>query len=363
MAQQRIVTRMNRWLNVFIIFIAITVLSGSVSAQVTQFILVDTLDLPEGMSPSSGQLSKDGLEYYISMKIGSAKAQLFVMQREDLEDPFEDTLSLGSKVNAANKNNHFPTITADKKILVFSVGDAYLSNDLYIAYRSDSTAPFDSVRDISEVNITDAAEVFSWISPDGLALYFTRAYGSITDSILLSKRSSVEEEFGSPELVLIHPDADKSYYSSWFSDDQLEIYCSRKPGSETRHAARTSVDQDFSDPQTIYGFEGTGNLTSFSMVENMAYVLSAPASATKLVLIYERHDNVPIKNSVPFNQFNVSSKNSVLLNSSKENCFYNVLGQRINMNFIEEKGFYSIPNGCFIIMDENKNSTPLTIIK
>ncbi len=363
MDHKLIKARMNRWLNVFIVLIAIAVLSGTVSAQVTQFVLVDTLDLPEGMNPSSGQLSKDGLEYYISLKIGSAKAQLFVMQREDLENPFEDTLSLGSNLNVAGKNNHFPTITADKKILIFSVGDTYLSNDLYMAYRSDSTAPFDSVRDISEVNEPYVAEVCSWISPDGLSLYFTRAYGDITDSILVSKRSTVEEEFGTSEMVLIHPDADKSYSSSWFTDDQLEIYCSKKPGIEMRHAERTSVDKDFPVPETIYGFEGTANMTSFCMVENMAYVHSKPNSSTKLVLIYERHDNVPIKNNVPFNQFNVSSNNKLLQFNSKKSCFYNVLGRKLKMNDIGEKGLYSIPNGCFILMDENKNSTPLTVTK
>ncbi len=86
----------------------------------------------------------------------------------------------------------------DERVVYFTSnrGD---NRDLYVAERSDRTAPFGQPRPLAMVN-TSATEAWPSISPDGLTLFFESNRGGPT-RIYASARATTLDEFCAPAIV------------------------------------------------------------------------------------------------------------------------------------------------------------------
>ncbi|MDX1913586.1 MAG: T9SS type A sorting domain-containing protein [Saprospiraceae bacterium] len=106
--------------------------------------------------------------------------------------------------------------------------------------QSQFTCNADSLRALSEINIIGASDAYSWLSADGLRLYFTQDDGGYR--IMLAKRPNLDSPFASPTEVPL-PDELSSTFSCWLTADELNIYLSN--GDSLFHLSRNNVNDDF----------------------------------------------------------------------------------------------------------------------
>ena len=102
-----------------------------------QYTLNDTINVPDSLTASAGQLSKDGLKYFVCLKNKTkSKAKLFRFSRETIGSDFSNLCQLDTNINnyAFNYQTQ-PSVTSDEKILVWvrSTADMWTANNLYIA--------------------------------------------------------------------------------------------------------------------------------------------------------------------------------------------------------------------------------------
>ena len=249
---------------------------------------IDSLPLPAGFSPRPGQFSKDGLEYYLSLSFNYGKSQLYVLKRTGLGKPFGSPQLLAGVINDSIVSNHHPSITADKKTVVFAraTESLWTKNELYIATRSDISLPFDSVRPLIEFNSPDTAEAYPWISPDGLRLYFTKGTGE-NDEIVISTRNSQYNAFGPIYPLKIDFNADKKF-SCWLTDDELELYFTTgRYGDSAMYAIRTNPSDWFLDPEFLPSISKYGFISGISVIGNELYLFNPIINGSE-ILIFQR---------------------------------------------------------------------------
>lgn len=102
------------------------------------------------------------------------------------------------------------------------------------------------IRALNEINTADA-DVYPWLSPDGLRLYFTQDQGNIV--LLMASRTSVDSLFGNVQPLSFNmPGLD--YVSCWLTNDELEIFLTTSSIGYTDfyYANRSSINSPFSTP-------------------------------------------------------------------------------------------------------------------
>jgi hypothetical protein len=261
----------------------------------TTFVLRDTLEIPPRFIPGPGQLSKNGLKYYLSLDDSTGNHRLYVMSRNNFTENF-DSLSLtklpGNIGNIDTFSNTQPTVTADEKIMVFvkSWNDSWYNNDLWIAERDSSGAPFDSVRPLSEINSTGTADAYPWISPNGLHLYFTGGDPSVENYLYMASRNSRNSLFGAP-LKINFPGT--SNFSCFLTNDELEIYF--KSDMTIYYAKRDSIGDAFSAPEAMPEFGVMGFVAGPSLTPDSSefYLYNVPDTTGSWILKF-----INVKNGV-----------------------------------------------------------------
>lgn len=101
------------------------------------YTLLDTLDIPSGLNPGPGQLSKDGLKFFVNLCNDSDTAKLYQFSRNDLNSTFDNPTVLDNNINNPDYFRQIqPSISADENILVWvrNNNGEWDGNDLYIAY-------------------------------------------------------------------------------------------------------------------------------------------------------------------------------------------------------------------------------------
>ena len=249
----------------------------------TSFRLVDTLDLPATYEVEPGQLSKDGLQYYLSLD-----GNLYVLKRQTVGSGFGPPELLPGVINNSSVANIEPTVTADGKTIVFvRNSDGYWTgNDLYIATRPDTSSPFDFVRSLSEINQPDSGEGYPWISPDGLALYYTKLL-----TLAVTRRNSISEPFGTPQQMRI---GSPSPFAAWLTNDQKQMYFSQQAPTQCIYSAsRPSPDDTFHTPLQHSEFSGFWFVAGPSMIGDQFYIYHLSPQQSRMILIF-RHDTTTL---------------------------------------------------------------------
>ncbi len=290
------------------------------AAYDSTFSISDTLHTAAGFEPGSGQLSKNGLEYYFSMHdFNNGSELLYMANRASLQDTFNAAQLLNGAVNDQQTLNIQPSVSEDKLTIVFvrSAENNWNFNDLYLAIRPDTFSVFDSVRALDEINIVNQADAYPYITPDGLRLYFTRGSGSSSREFLMSSRTSVADSFLSPVGLAIT--ISTSARSAWLSRDELEMYFSEADTSSVLYyTSRISLDEVFSAPMRLPGVRGFGYVTGPSLIENQLFLASSPYQAVDNILIFLAN---PVVSSIAKQKRSIKLPKSAVLSQNYPNPF------------------------------------------
>ncbi|MBN8705880.1 MAG: T9SS type A sorting domain-containing protein [Bacteroidetes bacterium] len=242
----------------------------------SDFYLVDTVRFPLDFRPNTGQFSKDGLEYYLSARFNSSSSRLYMLKRVALGQQFGPPKLLIGSINDTTFGNIQPSLTSDKKTMVFvrSTDDQWTGNDLYIATRSDSSLSFETIRPLTELNTPFSAEAYPWISPDGLRLYFTKGIG-FKDDLFVSKRQSTSGTFDSPTMLDIPLNTNRKF-AGWLGNDEQELYFTTgSRGDSIMYAIRTNQsDTSFSTPTFLPSLSQFGFVSGVSLAGEELYLLN-----------------------------------------------------------------------------------------
>jgi len=104
---------------------------------------------------------------------------------------------------------------------------------------------YNSIRELTEINVPDSADAYPWISPDGLRLYYTS--GNVNNLLMFTQRTNTNSYFDPPTLVPIS--LPRRPRSSWLSTDELDIYVSAE--DSLYYAHRDAISLPFNTPIKI----------------------------------------------------------------------------------------------------------------
>ncbi|MFC1793001.1 protein kinase [Planctomycetota bacterium] len=150
--------------------------------------IIDDWDSPENLGPTvnstadeAGEaISADGLELYFSGRRdsytrpgGYGRADLWMTKRRTRDDPWEEPVNLGPKVNSAAKDFH-TTLSADGLLLFFDSDrlGGYGRADIWVIRRSTRTEPWSEPMNLGPSVNSPADEHFAYLTSDGSTLYF-----------------------------------------------------------------------------------------------------------------------------------------------------------------------------------------------
>lgn len=124
------------------------------------------------------------------------------------------------------------------------------------------------------LNIEGKADAYSWLSRDGLRIYFTRDNSS--DEIMKAERKSLAEEFKNPESVEISGmNGDYNIFSCWLSEDEKTLFfiSYKSEGSFSTSLYKATYDatrKEFINPVKI-------NLTGGEITATSNIFISGPS--------------------------------------------------------------------------------------
>ncbi len=120
------------------------------------------------------------------------------------------------------------------------------------------------------LNAADAADAYSWLSKDGLRIYFTR--DNSDDEIWKAERKSLTEEFKDPVSVTVNGiSSDNDVFSCWLTDDEKTLFFVTHRGGNgfTTSLFRSTYDEvskEFINPVKINLSGGDINETSYIFI-------------------------------------------------------------------------------------------------
>ncbi len=109
--------------------------------------------------------------------------------------------------------------------MVFESTAGANGRDLFVARRSDRSAPWTSITPIAEANTT-AMEASPYMSPDKLTLYFDSDRSGSAAFDLVARRGTIDETFGTPAR-LTELDTTQDEFDPQLTIDQRTIVFSR----------------------------------------------------------------------------------------------------------------------------------------
>ena len=194
--------------------------------------------------------SYDGLEVYTCVLLKNRPGEdadwdLCVQKRVSTDAAWGPPQNLGPTVNSP-KEDSAASISADGLVLYFSSNRAggYGSFDIYMTTRASKTDPWGPPTNLGPTVNSSAADNASWISPDGLELYFAswRAGGYGDGDIYVAKRATVNDTWGKP--VNLGPLVNSAYGETqlFLSADRLLLFFNDNWLASPRPGGYTSTD-------------------------------------------------------------------------------------------------------------------------
>ncbi len=152
-------------------------------------------------------LSADGLTLYFSSDRpgGQGGIDLWVAERNSIDDPWNAPINLGPPINTARADLG-PSLSADGLTLYFMDGNPFGvapraggpgNYQIWTAKRATKQSPWENPEDLQSPVGSRGIESYPHLASDGLALYFT-SDRSTPDGLFVSTRLTEESPWGTP---------------------------------------------------------------------------------------------------------------------------------------------------------------------
>ena len=124
-----------------------------ISTSISSYTLLDTLKTPLGTVAKPGQLSKNGLKYYVALKdTTSSITKLYQYSRNNLSENFSNPTIFNSTINTTILTNSQATATLDENIMVWVKNNNgfWGGNTFYMSIKNSST----KISELADVGIS-----------------------------------------------------------------------------------------------------------------------------------------------------------------------------------------------------------------
>jgi hypothetical protein len=115
---------------------------------------------------------------------------------------------------------------------------------------------------LDEINQEDKVDAYTYLSADGLRLYYTTDFGSVVaQNLAVSSRASTNDTFGTPQVL--DSNITSGAFSSWLTNDELGLYYMNGAGGQSNllmYATRASLNDGF---QFVCEITLQGRIASF----------------------------------------------------------------------------------------------------
>jgi hypothetical protein len=164
-----------------------------------------------------------------------------------------DSVRAITELNSVEKDDN-PTLSQDELIVCFtSKRDGGTGGtDIWCAERSSVTEPFNSPRELSQIN-TDDFESSPALSADGLILWYSSEREDFGLDILVTQRDTRSADWGSGQLVSALNSSVDDLPRPLALGARVMPMASRRDSEDywTYLASRTNSDEPFTEPQLI----------------------------------------------------------------------------------------------------------------
>jgi hypothetical protein len=112
------------------------------SVATNTYALTDSINIPFGYIIRPGQLSKDGLRFYLGLEDINGNVSVFYYKRPSLAAVLDSATLVPGNINTNFNRNMQPSITSDLRIIAFvrNPQNTWTGNEMYIAEDTNSTA-------------------------------------------------------------------------------------------------------------------------------------------------------------------------------------------------------------------------------
>lgn len=186
-------------------------------------------------------LSPDGLALYFASNRqgGCGGYDLWYSKRDSKDSPWTGPANFGSPPNDQFDVDK-PSVASDGLELIFSDGNAppyrpggYGRADLWVSSRASPSGPWSAPKNLGPIVNTEHAEYSSFLSPDGLTLFFAsdRPGGMGGMDIWVTTRDRREDEWGEAKNLGSSVNSAHWELRPFLSADEKYLYfCSLRPG-------------------------------------------------------------------------------------------------------------------------------------
>jgi len=227
-----------------------------------------------GLSISADELSI----YFESDRSGGyGNADLWVATRATKNDDWTESVNLGSVVNGSAQDNS-PSVSADGLSLYFSSNrSGTVGNmDLWVTTRETTADDWNEPVNLGTVVNSSSADYMSYISADGLSLYFSseRPGGLGLRDLWMTTRATANDEWGEPVNLGPIVNSSSNERRMWISSDGLMILLQsdRPKGSgavDIYMTTRLTTNDDWTEPVNI------GPPVNVSVISDVSPVVSS----------------------------------------------------------------------------------------
>ena len=249
------------------------------------FTFGEPVNLGPNVNTSSGEggnglsISADELSIYFESDRsgGYGNADLWVATRATKNDDWTESVNLGSVVNGSAQDNS-PSISADGLSLYFSSNrSGTVGNmDLWVTTRETTADDWNEPVNLGTVVNSSVADYMSYISADGLSLYFSseRPGGLGLRDLWITTRETTNDEWGEPVNLGPTVNSSSNERRMWISSDGLMILLQsdRPKGSgavDIYMTTRLTTNDDWTEPVNI------GPPVNVSIISDVSPVVSS----------------------------------------------------------------------------------------
>jgi len=217
-------------------------------------------------SDDAAQISRDGLELYLSSKREGGSVNTWVSRRASIKSPW----SIPVRLNIAGADG-FPSPSTEGLELYYG-----LNGNLWMSTRPSKDDPWGVPGNLgSTVNSENDWDAQPCISADGLSLYFmSTRFASKNNEILVTTRLSKNDPWGKPEHLGPNINSNQFEYSPFISADGLSLFFSRGyQAADVYVSRRTSTEELWrvAEPLAPVNSGGTNISVSFSTNDSTIY--------------------------------------------------------------------------------------------